>query len=444
MDPLFEKNLITTKNAGELSGYTSDYLARLVRSGKIIGRRVGHSWLIDRESLTRFVGQQGDRKVDYARALARAREEEYRVHRSFLRRTFNLSNATTSQKHIGHRMDDVSDMSDIRIDKTWLRGQVFALSVASLVVVSATVMAQAAVLPQVATQAATVARDIASGFNATFGDIPSRIASSIHASEVLMRVDSMHIAQASEDLALPLPAQFNLSSLTMALVENIPTSSSFVFVPTKTYASPHEAIFTAEDMRTVALNAYAHIATPSRIVDSLTHAYIAIGENTHASIEKLFSSYYAHIAQSGIQTLMFAATTRDALATVPRYIVETNFAFADSVSNRYLSLIGNTGGFAYESFASGLTLAHTASSLVAAAPATLNVGYFTQQMGERLVQEGKATKEKDVYVINLAQLGYGKLLGTGTTSLKLKLIVGSWSAQAEQKITAAGGSVAAA
>ena len=80
----------------------------------------------------------------------------------------------------------------------------------------------------------------------------------------------------------------------------------------------------------------------------------------------------------------------------------------------------------------------------AAAPVTLNVGYFTQQMGERLVQEGKATKEKDVYVINLAQLGYGKLLGTGTTSLKLKLIVGSWSAQAEQKITAAGGSVAAA
>ena len=75
MDPLFEKNLITTKNAGELSGYTSDYLARLVRSGKIIGRRVGHSWLIDRESLTRFVGQQGDRKVDYARGLPRARGE---------------------------------------------------------------------------------------------------------------------------------------------------------------------------------------------------------------------------------------------------------------------------------------------------------------------------------------------------------------------------------
>lgn len=80
----------------------------------------------------------------------------------------------------------------------------------------------------------------------------------------------------------------------------------------------------------------------------------------------------------------------------------------------------------------------------AAAPITINVGAFTTQMGERLVQEGKAAKEKDTYAINLTQLGYGKLLGTGTTSLKLKLIVGSWSAQAQQKITAAGGSIAEA
>ncbi len=79
----------------------------------------------------------------------------------------------------------------------------------------------------------------------------------------------------------------------------------------------------------------------------------------------------------------------------------------------------------------------------AAAPVTVNVGFFTKQMGERLVQEGKAIKEKEVYVINLAQLGYGKLLGTGITSLKLKLIVPAWSAQAEQKVVAAGGSIAA-
>ena len=75
--PPFEKNLITTKVAGKLSGYHSDYLARLARSGKIAGKKIGHSWFIDRESLSHFLSQQGDRKIDYARALARAREDEY-------------------------------------------------------------------------------------------------------------------------------------------------------------------------------------------------------------------------------------------------------------------------------------------------------------------------------------------------------------------------------
>lgn len=68
MDQFSEKNFITTKYAGELSGYTSDYLARLARSGKIVGKRIGHSWLIDKESLARFLDEQGDRKIDYARA----------------------------------------------------------------------------------------------------------------------------------------------------------------------------------------------------------------------------------------------------------------------------------------------------------------------------------------------------------------------------------------
>lgn len=77
----------------------------------------------------------------------------------------------------------------------------------------------------------------------------------------------------------------------------------------------------------------------------------------------------------------------------------------------------------------------------APAPKTINVGFFTKEVAALWVQEGKAMKEKDAYVIDLHQLGYGKLLGTGATLLKLKIIVDSYSAQAEQKITAAGGSI---
>ena len=77
----------------------------------------------------------------------------------------------------------------------------------------------------------------------------------------------------------------------------------------------------------------------------------------------------------------------------------------------------------------------------AAAPKTINVGFFTKEAVLNWVQEGQAAKEKDGYVIDLAKLGYGKLLGAGATLLKLKIIVDSYSAQAEQKITAAGGSI---
>ncbi len=75
------------------------------------------------------------------------------------------------------------------------------------------------------------------------------------------------------------------------------------------------------------------------------------------------------------------------------------------------------------------------------APKTINVGFFTRERVARWAQEGKAAKEKDGYAIDLGKLNYGKLLGAGATLLKLKITVDSYSAQAEQKIMAAGGSI---
>ncbi|MBI2145986.1 uL15 family ribosomal protein [Candidatus Woesearchaeota archaeon] len=51
------------------------------------------------------------------------------------------------------------------------------------------------------------------------------------------------------------------------------------------------------------------------------------------------------------------------------------------------------------------------------------------------------TKEGDTYVVDLTKIHCGKLLGTGNTHLKLKVIVPRHSAQAEEKIKAAGGSI---
>ena len=71
----------------------------------------------------------------------------------------------------------------------------------------------------------------------------------------------------------------------------------------------------------------------------------------------------------------------------------------------------------------------------------VNLSYFTSDRVAKLVKEGKAHKEGNVYAIDLAGLGYNKLLGTGTTSVKLKLTVELCSAGAAEKVAAAGGEV---
>ncbi len=71
----------------------------------------------------------------------------------------------------------------------------------------------------------------------------------------------------------------------------------------------------------------------------------------------------------------------------------------------------------------------------------VNVGYFTLKLVQQLVAEGKALKEGQFYSIDLGALGYTKLLGTGRTSLKLKITVKKCSSRAVEKIKAAGGEV---
>lgn len=71
----------------------------------------------------------------------------------------------------------------------------------------------------------------------------------------------------------------------------------------------------------------------------------------------------------------------------------------------------------------------------------INVGYFTKERVQKLAEEGKALKEGQFYSIDLGALGYHKLLGTGTTPLKLKVTVKSCSSRAVEKIKAAGGEV---
>lgn len=57
------------------------------------------------------------------------------------------------------------------------------------------------------------------------------------------------------------------------------------------------------------------------------------------------------------------------------------------------------------------------------------------------VEHKLATKEKDVYVVDLEKLGYQKLLGGGELKVKLKISAPYFSAQAVKKIEEKGGNI---
>jgi large subunit ribosomal protein L15 len=73
-------------------------------------------------------------------------------------------------------------------------------------------------------------------------------------------------------------------------------------------------------------------------------------------------------------------------------------------------------------------------------PTTMNVGELDTQIEELMVHD-MIQKEKTRYLINLDELGIGKLLGSGRVTKPLRITVKSWSATAAQKIEAAGGQI---
>ncbi|NBD74179.1 hypothetical protein GVX82_04030 [Patescibacteria group bacterium] len=69
--------LITSSRAARESGYTSDYINRLCRSGDIAARKEGGQWLVDQDSLSRFLFEQERRKRQRRVELARERRASY-------------------------------------------------------------------------------------------------------------------------------------------------------------------------------------------------------------------------------------------------------------------------------------------------------------------------------------------------------------------------------
>jgi hypothetical protein len=81
-------NFLSSKEASARSGYTSDYISRLAREGKVIAKRVGISWFVDAASLENFV-------MESERARE-ARKETLRLERFHERTLLHTHPATTA------------------------------------------------------------------------------------------------------------------------------------------------------------------------------------------------------------------------------------------------------------------------------------------------------------------------------------------------------------
>ncbi|MFZ2500434.1 MAG: hypothetical protein WAW90_00390, partial [Minisyncoccia bacterium] len=323
MDLSLEKKLITTKDASELSGYTSDYITRLVRRGEILGERVGNNWLIDNGSFGIFLDKQKNRKIDRTRELARERAREYRSYRQTSDRTMK-------------GLTEKTPVPEIDIAYVPLRSHLLALSVAVAVVVSGATLARADTLSQLAGVTAILAQETASGFNETFGNIPANVASKIASVARDTRAISLNVAQvtrnSSEHLASPLLSEPNLSSLQIAFVDN----ENMLIVPHRknniaVAASAEAPFLVGETTQSLARSGYDLLVNPSHAVSALSDAYSALGERVYTATLASLSGYRTLVEWSGMKTFTLAVTARDTLATAPRRISNMNLAFGNSI-----------------------------------------------------------------------------------------------------------------
>jgi len=71
---------------------------------------------------------------------------------------------------------------------------------------------------------------------------------------------------------------------------------------------------------------------------------------------------------------------------------------------------------------------------------TVNLSYLDEKL-EELLEKGLATKEKDKIVIDITDLGYDKLLGSGKITKPLIIKAPSFSNLAEKKVQDVGGEI---
>ncbi|MEK7604894.1 MAG: helix-turn-helix domain-containing protein, partial [Patescibacteria group bacterium] len=380
MDPLPEKNYVSTKEASELFGYTSDYLARLARSGKVRGKRIGHSWFIEQNSLEAFFNHQSDRKIDRARALAHAREEEYRSHRSLRVRVMTSLTKTISISQLDTEKTRPTDTAFFSPQQS-LRSHITASLVAVVVLLVSSVGARAAFIPDGAAHAATIAGEVALGFSSILNEVPMRIALRLQDAAQRADVHHTHVAtmlgEFSNDLARASLIHLSTESLAVfaqnEMQMEVPRQRTTP-VASSASAPPQTSLSLRDGARGI-ITALTH---PHHLMAAAQEGYHSVGSSTYGAIVHALEQYRQFVAVAGEQALELADRTRNAFGTLPQMVHTITLALGNGVINTTHKLIQADVSIAY-----GLSAAAPESARVTTA--------FVSGIGGHLARVAEAT-----------------------------------------------------
>ncbi|MDP2594043.1 MAG: hypothetical protein Q8P36_01770, partial [bacterium] len=388
---------ITTREANKISGYSADYLGRLVRSGDIFGRKVGRVWVIDQKSLEAFLKAQSNHKIDRARALAlaRARADEYRIASTSLQNPVRhiatqIFNASRSLGEVGTKPIPVSGLPAQRRPRA---SRMLAFTVACAVMTSGAFLAHASFIPELAVRAGALAKGVSVGLREMVSDVPSRFFARIDA----VHVDVAHsrarvvgeLAQRFAYTASPIPASQSLSLAQLAMSAPLanPTRAVLQSPATRIVSVPSASM--RDDVTAGLHAAIALMRNPARAVTVLDDGYHAMGAHAYAAIRATLDTYPMLIERAGAHTLSLGASARDELATVssvalregrtlPSTLMHVSVAVGEFVVESSRAAVRADISIAYGLSAAGPLSARVATAFVSElGEATLGIAFAT-------------------------------------------------------------------
>src|SRR3989344_5753515 len=329
-----EKEFISTKEASELSGYGSDYIARLAKTRKLEGTRIGKSWFVRRSSLSAFLVAQKKHKEEISKKLSQARAGQYRQAQSL------LGNA---RKVLVPVVDTLNQHQPLIVDGTRLAIQhvLMPLVIAVLVVGGGYAIAKVGVVDAFVSFASEINRTLADGTRTIIDNAARSV--------------SEHLAEARKARTSIVSSMYERT----AAVADGSVSALFSSLPDDTFAFMTEF---AGDATTRPRGATPDASAETRIVRDtkivpvsiiaersigvVTHpkdtvheaarglldVYTDAGAYAYEDIGAMLRAYDGLMRASGDGALALGASLRDASANMPATLVGAEIRLGESLA----------------------------------------------------------------------------------------------------------------